>query len=114
MLEEARREVTDVSLSDINFALLDVHPWNTAEAETRRAIEALADDMVRAGARPVDLAIGDQVKRLIELHRLISGYEFCRSIAYERTRHLNQLESTVLREGRLADGREVDSRRYPN
>ena len=113
LLEEARREVTGVSLSDINFALLNVHPWNTAEAETQRVIEALADDMVRAGARPVDLAIGDQVKRLIELHRLISGYEFGRSIAYERTRHLNQL-STVLREGRLADGREVDSRRYPD
>ena len=57
------------------------------------------------------LAIGDQIIRLIELHRLISGYEFGRSVAYERTRHLDQL-SAVLREGRLADGREVDSRRY--
>ena len=113
LLEETPQAIADMALSDVKFGLLNVPPWNTAEPETRRVIEALADDLAGAGARQVDVAIGDQVTRLIELHRLISGYEFGRSIAYERTRHLDEL-SAVLREGRLADGREVDSRRYPD
>ena len=48
---------------------------------------------------------------MLELHRLISGYEFRRSIAFERIHHLDRL-SSVLREGRLADGHQVDNREY--
>lgn len=113
LLEEASEVIADTALSDIKFGLLAATPWNTAEPETQRVIEVFADDLAGAGARRVDVDIGDQMMRLIELHRLISGYEFGRSIAHERTRYLDQL-SAVLREGRLADGREVDSRRYPN
>ena len=41
----------------------------------------------------------------------VSGYEFRRSIAFERIHHLDRL-SSVLREGRLADGYQVDHREY--
>jgi len=45
------------------------------------------------------------------LHIDISGYEFKRSISYERFNHFNQL-SDILRNGRLNDGYQVTNASY--
>ena len=111
LLEEPRRGVDDVDLSQLRFGVLCASPWETAETETHDHIENFAGGLAKSGVRMVDVQLDDVVARLLKLHRMISGYEFRRSIAFERYRHLDQL-SAVLREGRLADGHQVDNATY--
>ena len=113
LLEEEVGETLELDLSGLAIAVLRAPPWETAEPEVRGLIEGFSRDLAAAGARLVDVALDPELSRLTELHRLISGYEFRRSIAFERTQHLDQL-SAVLREGRLADGKELDNRGYHN
>jgi hypothetical protein len=68
-------------------------------------------ELAAKGAQLVDVQLNKEVLWLLELHQLISGYEFQHSIAFERLHHLDQL-SPVLRGGRLADGHRVDNREY--
>ena len=111
LLEEPYQEFEPVALSDITIGVLRSPPWETADIEVRDQIETFARDMASKGSRVIDVRLDSEVSRLVELHRLISGYEFRRSIASERLQHLDQL-SAVLRDGRLADGRELDNRGY--
>jgi len=107
LLEQPAARIHEVDLSSVTFGLLSCPPWETAELETRTLIEGFTGDLNAGGARLVDVDLARESARLSELHRLISGYEFRRSIAFERIHHLDRL-SAVLREGRLADGHEVD------
>jgi len=111
LLEEPAREIPKTQLSGLTFGLLTAPPWETADPETQGLVEGVMGDLAANGARLADVQLDQEVTRLLELHRLISGYEFRRSIAFERSRHLDQL-SAVLREGRLADGHRVDNRQY--
>jgi Asp-tRNA(Asn)/Glu-tRNA(Gln) amidotransferase A subunit family amidase len=111
LLEEANRQITDVDLTGFSFGVLRSPPWETAETEVQDLIENFADSLAILGCRIVNIQLNSEVSRLLELFRLISGYEFRRSIAFERTRHFDQL-SAVLREGRLADGHQVDNVTY--
>lgn len=111
LLEERGRKIADVDLSQLRFGVLRASPWETAETETHDLIEGLASDLSSKGGRIVEVQLDDDIARLLTLHRMISGYEFRRSIAFERYRHLGQL-SAVLREGRLADGHQVDNATY--
>lgn len=113
LLETPTRQVHEADLTGLTFGLLRAPPWETAEAEVQDLTENFMADLASNGARLVDVHLDQEVSRLLELHRLISGYEFRRSIAFERTHHLDQL-SRVLREGRLADGHQVDGREYQN
>lgn len=111
LLEEEPRDIPDVDLPDLRFGVLRATPWETADIEVRDLIEGFAGTLSAAGARVVDIQLDQEVARLKDLHRLISGYEFRRSIAFERTNHLEQL-SAVLRDGRLADGERMDRDAY--
>lgn len=111
LLEEPNQGVTDIELSKVRFGILRSPPWETADEEVLNRIEGVAADLAKLGCRTTDVRIDDEIARLLELHRLISGYEFRRSIASERIQHYDQL-SAILREGRLADGREVDNVGY--
>ena len=112
LLEAPDREIREADLSGLRFGLLTAPLWDTADRDTQDRIEGFMGALAAAtGARRVDVRLEREVARLLELHRLISGYEFRRSIAFERIHHLNRL-SAVLREGRLADGHGVGSREY--
>lgn len=111
LLEEPSREVPDVDFSQVRFGVLRSSPWETADVEVQNLIEDFADELAKFGCRMIDVQLDKEIARLLELHRLISGYEFRRSIASERIHHYDQL-SAILREGRLADGHEVDNIRY--
>jgi len=111
LLEEPAAEIDEMDLSGLTFGLLTAPPWESADAETRDRLEAFVGELAARGARVADVGLDREVPRLLELHRLISGYEFRRSIAFERLRHLDRL-SPILREGRLADGHRVDNREY--
>lgn len=111
LLETPAGKIDRIDLSGLTFGLLRASPWETADPETQNLTEGLPSELAAKGAKIVDVQLNQEVPRLLELHQLISGYEFRRSIAFERFHHLDQL-SPVLREGRLADGHQVDNREY--
>ncbi len=111
LLEAPAAQIMQADLSDLRFGLVRATPWDSATSEVRDLTEQFMSKLAAKGARIVTVQLDQEIQRLLELHRLISGYEFRRAIAFERTRHFDQL-SAVLREGRLADGREMDSRAY--
>ena len=82
-----------------------------SSAETRDRLEGFMDELAAGGARLVDVQLEREIPRLLELHRVISGYEFRRSIAFERIHYLDRL-SPILREGRLAEGHGVGNGEY--
>lgn len=98
-------------LRRLTFGLVTAFPWETADAETRERLEAFVEALAARGARVADVRLERLTPRLLELHRLVSGYEFRRSIAFERLNHFDRL-SPILREGRLADGAELDAAGY--
>jgi Asp-tRNA(Asn)/Glu-tRNA(Gln) amidotransferase A subunit family amidase len=105
------RPATPASLSEIRVCLLTAPPWDTADEETRALLEQLTSDLAARGAVVQHVNLDTDVARLLELHRAMSGFEFKRSIAFERIHHFDEL-SQILREGRLADGNEVDVGQY--
>ena len=111
LLEAPAGEIRGAALGGLRFGLLTAHPWEIADAETRERIEGFMDELAAGGARLVDVRLEREIQPLLELHRVISGYEFRRSIAFERFHHLERL-SPILREGRLADGRRVGNGEY--
>lgn len=115
LLEEAAAgDVAAADLSALRFGILRAPPWETADVETRDLIEGFGGALSavsQGGARVVDVRLDAEVSRLAALHRLISGYEFRRSIAFERVHHLDRL-SAVLRDGRLADGERMSLGAY--
>ena len=111
LLEEKVDEVGDANLSALAFGILRAPPWETADVEVRDLIEGFSTTLSASGAKVVDIQLDQEISRLQVLHRLTSGYEFRRSIAFERTNHLDRL-SSVLRNGRLADGERVHRREY--
>jgi len=111
LLEEEVGAVVEAELSGLRFGVLRAPPWETAEIEVRDLIEGFGARLSAAGGQVVDIQLDEDVSRLMDLHRLISGYEFRRSIAFERVHHLDQL-SAVLRNGRLADGQRMDRSAY--
>ena len=59
----------------------------------------------------IDLNLNQIISKADQLHLDISGYEFKRSISYERFNHYNEL-SDQLRSGRLNDGYQVTNKLY--
>ena len=104
-------EIREADLAGLSFGLLAAPPWELADAETRDRIEGFMGELAAAGARLVDVKLEREIPRLLELHRVISGYEFRRSIAFERIHHLDRL-SPILRQGRLAEGHDVGNDEY--
>ena len=78
--------------------------WDSkAEPEARAAIEDSAKVLASAGARVRDFDGGGAFDGLEEANLMVSGYEFARTLAFERAHHYDQL-SPILRDGRMADG----------
>lgn len=111
LLEEPAGPVDPLDLTSLRFALITAEPWDQADSETQTLVSGLADGLAQKGATRIDAGIDDVVARLIKLHDTISGYEFRRSIAFERIHYLDKL-SAALREGRLATGHSVSNAEY--
>jgi Asp-tRNA(Asn)/Glu-tRNA(Gln) amidotransferase A subunit family amidase len=114
-----RRAVLDASIPDLGIASLRgarvglfATPWiERADAATRRLLETAATTLSRAGARVADFDVGGAFEGLEDANRVVSGYEFARTLAHERRVDSDRL-SRALREGRMADGLRVDHAAY--
>ncbi|MCY4220702.1 MAG: amidase [Thiotrichales bacterium] len=111
LLEAPTEEIREADLAGLRFGLLTAPPWESADAETRGCLEDFMGQLAARGARRVEVRLDREIPRLLELRRVISGYEFRRSIAFERIHHLDRL-SPILREGRLADGLRIGNSEY--
>ncbi len=111
LLEEPYYVLQPRTLSGLHFGFLKGPLWLEAETEVQNLIANHVDALARKGAKITELSLENEINKLLELHRLISGYEFRRSIADERVNHENKL-SRVLREGRLADGHTTTNQEY--
>ncbi len=111
LLEAPAGAIREVDLAGLSFGLLTAPPWESADAETRTHLERFMGRLAARGAERVEVRLDREIPRLLALHRTISGYEFRRSIAFERIHHFDRL-SPILRQGRLADGRRVGNTEY--
>lgn len=111
LLEEPNHVLKPKPLGDLCFGFLKGPLWSMAELETQDLIENFVGAIAQKGGRIVEIELEVETNQLLELQRIISGYEFRRSIADERINHETQL-SKVLREGRLAEGNQVTNREY--
>ena len=111
LIEEPYYVLQPRTLNSLHFGFLKGPLWLEAEAEVQDLIADHVNALAHKGAKISELTLENEISKLLELHRLISGYEFRRSIADERINHEKKL-SKVLREGRLADGHTTTNREY--
>ena len=79
------------------------HLWSLLEPTTQRLFEDAAQSLARAGAKVSAVTLPPPFDDIPEAHRLISGFEFARNLAWEVENHWEEI-STTLRNGRLTDG----------
>ena len=111
LIEEPYYVLKPRALNSLHFGFLKGPLWLEAETEVQNLISDHVDALARKGAKITEFTLENEISKLLELHRLISGYEFSRSIADERITHEKKL-SRELREGRLADGHTTTNREY--
>ena len=79
------------------------HLWPLLEPSTQRLFEDAAQKLARAGASVKEVELPPAFNDIPEAHRLISGFEFARNLAWEVEHHWEEISAT-LRNGRLTDG----------
>ena len=79
------------------------HLWPLLEPSTQQLFEDAAKKLARAGAKVEDVTLPPEFDGIPEAHRLISGFEFARNLAWEVEHHWEKISAT-LRAGRLTDG----------
>ncbi|MEM7404937.1 MAG: amidase [Pseudomonadota bacterium] len=107
----ARRALMDASLpalaapeaKTLKFAICPTPFWDEASADMQQLVEDTARALERAGATRVDFDENGAFVDLVKANVAVSGYEFARTLAYERLHAMDRL-SPILRDGRMTDG----------
>ncbi len=87
------------------------HLWDQVEPAVQRLFDQAADALAAAGAQVSEVTLPPVFDDIPEAHRLISGFEFARNLAWEVDHHWDQISQT-LRDGRLTDGITCSHERY--
>jgi amidase len=85
--------------------------WSRLTPSTQALLEDAGARLARAGARVEEMALPEEFRALEQAHRLISGYEMARNLAWELGYHADRI-SDRLRNGRLKDGLECSVETY--
>ena len=91
------------NLSAPRIGFRRTHLWSLLEPSTQQLFEDAAKKLARAGAKVEDVTLPPEFDGIPEAHRLISGFEFARNLAWEVEHHWEKISAT-LRAGRLTDG----------
>jgi Asp-tRNA(Asn)/Glu-tRNA(Gln) amidotransferase A subunit family amidase len=102
--------VDDRGVEPPSFGLYRPPEWASADPAVRHLLERVAQDVVAAGARVVELAPLDDHDAALEAHKVVLAYEGARELFHEWTAERDRLSET-LRE-RLARGVEVRATDY--
>ena len=111
LLEEDLVSIQKVDLSKIKIGFVRTPHWDKTDDSTKEAFEHFLNLLRSDKLNVVDLEIDNLISKSDALHLDISGYEFKRSISYERFNYYDQL-SDQLRNGRLNDGYQVSNKNY--
>lgn len=111
LLEEPLAALKPPAVRALRIGFYRTPFWERAEGYTRSQLEQAAKRLSKIGAKVSDLDLPGIGADFEMLFRLVSGFEFSRTVAWERFNRLGEL-STVLREGRMKDGLEASYEDY--
>ena len=111
LLEEELVGPKKIDLSKISIGFVKTPHWDKTDPSTQSKLEALINTLRLEKFNIIDLNLDQIISKADQLHIDISGYEFKRSISYERFNHFKEL-SDILRNGRLNDGYQVTNELY--
>lgn len=103
LLEQTVKPLTALGADGLRIGYLQQPLIQEGLGSSWDCLDILVDQISQLGCTIANIPDIIGLRRLIDLHRIISGFEFRRSIAHERFHHFDQL-SHGLRMGRLADG----------
>ncbi|MDH3316303.1 MAG: amidase [Gammaproteobacteria bacterium] len=106
LLEEPLAALKPPAMGDLNIGFYRSPFWDRAEGYTQSHVENAAKRLSGMGARMTDLKLPGIDADFENLFRLISGFEFSRTVSWERFNRLGAL-SADLREGRMKEGMET-------
>jgi amidase len=111
LLEEPLQPLRPPTVRDLTIGLYRSPYWERAEAYTRSHVEDAARQLSGMGAKVKDAELPGVGADFEKLFRIISGFEFSRTVSFERFSRPAAL-SAVLREGRVKDGLEASYQDY--
>ncbi len=111
LLEEKIVKPQNADLKKLKIGFVKTPHWNKTDLSTQNNLETFVDTLRTDKLNIIDLNIDALISKADELHLDISGYEFKRSISFERFNHYDEL-SDQLRNGRLNDGYQVTNKHY--
>jgi Asp-tRNA(Asn)/Glu-tRNA(Gln) amidotransferase A subunit family amidase len=111
LLEEPLATVKPPAVKDLKIGFYRSPFWDRAEGYTQSHLEDAARRLSATGAKLSDLELPGIDADFEKLFRLISGFEFSRTVSWERFNRLGAL-SAVLREGRMKDGLDASYGEY--
>ncbi len=113
LLEEPRAALKPPAMRDLRIGFYRSPFWNRAEGYTQSHLEHAASRLSGMGAKVTDLEFPGIDAGFENLFKQISGFEFSRTVSWERFNRLDAL-SADLREGRMKDGLETTYEDYRN
>src|SRR5262249_45543555 len=106
LLEEPLAALKPPSMKDLRIGFYRSPFWSQAESYTQSHLERTAGKLSGMGAKVTDLELPGIDAGFETLFRQLSGFEFSRTVSWERFNRLGEL-STALRDGRMKDGLET-------
>ncbi len=111
LLGKSNSNSENFDISNLKIGIFRSPFWEEAEGYTQELIEDFTGQLSKIGARVSDVNLPGIDTEVERLHSVISGFEFSRTIAWERINH-NEKLSNPLREGRMADGLNTSYKEY--
>jgi Asp-tRNA(Asn)/Glu-tRNA(Gln) amidotransferase A subunit family amidase len=103
LMEEPLVALKAPAIGDLRVGFYRSPFWDQADADMQAHMECAAKKLSELGATVSDMALPGIDADFEHLHGLISGFEFCRTVSWERFNRLDEL-SAALREGRMKQG----------
>ncbi len=111
LLEEPLVPVKPPAIGDLNIGFYRSPFWDKAEDYTQSFLEDSGKRLSAMGATVTDVDLPGIDAGISELHGVMCGFEFARTVAWERLNRLDEL-SADLREGRMNLGLETSYEKY--
>ncbi len=111
LLEEPLMSLNPPTISDLKVGVYRSPYWDQADQDMQAYMEKTAKKLSEKGAVVTDVDLPGVDANFNDLHGVISGFEFSRTVAWERFNRLEEL-SAPMREGRMKDGMETSYADY--
>ena len=111
LLEESLIPLTPPAIGSLKIAFYRSPYWDQAEGYTQTFIEDAVEKLGLLGANIRDVELPGIDSNFKKLHATLCGFEFSRTVSWERLNRLDEL-SVTLREGRMKDGLETSYAEY--